>query len=581
MTAVVFYHNRISAKRAVMTPQLQPEETRTQKKATPNHAWIGLAAILMAAAVLRYIGIHWGLPGELHMFSYHPDEFHSLRGVFALMTGDPNPHFFNYGSLYLYLVAFSCLMLSGGQLSLTSFDQLPCMLPEWTMIGRDVTLVAALLTVLAVYALARAIAGHRQGLLAAALCAVFPLHVLHSHYATVDVTQALMTTVALLMAVRIYQAPRQRNYVLAGLAVGLAASVKYNGGLVLLAPLCAHLLLLRQTDRPSAPTRNLWWLLGMAAVAFLLTSPYTVLDWTHAKQDIAYELRHMREGEWPAKEADPNGYWFHAVNLTMTTCGGTFFALLGAWALLRDRQYRSHALILLVFGLLWVAIIGASGVRYGRYALPLVPVIAVLAAAAPLLIWRSRSEVKIAAILMMAALVSVNTYYSGSLSQQLMQPDDRDRALWVIADYVPETSDIGTVWEPWFQGPPLDYVNGGTMLRQNPLWQAFSRQIRAHRTLGLDPQALREAAPYAFIHSNFEVRDALRVGHHHVQEVMEVLSEQYRLVWHNPTRAPLAGMLGWAPPQDWLYPFPELALWVRQQPSVQSDENGTSLHEAN
>jgi hypothetical protein len=62
---------------------------------------------------------------------------------------------------------------------------------------------------------------------------------------------------------------------------------------------------------------------------------------------------------------------------------------------------------------------------------------------------------------------------------------------------------------------------------------------------------------------------------------MEVLSEQYSLVWHNPTRAPLAGMLGWAPPQDWLYPFPELALWVRQQPSVQSDENGTSLHEAN
>jgi hypothetical protein len=40
-----------------------------------------------AAAALRVVGLPWGLPDETHLFSYHPDEFHSLRGALALLLG--------------------------------------------------------------------------------------------------------------------------------------------------------------------------------------------------------------------------------------------------------------------------------------------------------------------------------------------------------------------------------------------------------------------------------------------------------------------------------------------------------------
>lgn len=551
----------------------QPGKVEQGGKPSWRSRWMAPAVIMVVAAGLRYLGIQWGLPNELHLFSYHPDEFHSLRGVFSLIMGDLNPHFFNYGSLYLYLVGFSCLLLSGGQLAVSGFEQLPRLLPTWTLVGREVSLVAAVLTVLAVYALARTIAGHRQGLVAAALCAVFPLHVLHSRYATVDVTQALMTTLALLLAVRIYQDPRRRNYVLAGLAVGLAASAKYNGALVLVGPICAHLLALRQPDGPAPPARCLWWLVVMAAVGFLLTSPYTVMDWANAKHDIIYEIQHMRDGEWPAREADPSGHWFHVVHLTMTTLGATIFALFGAWALLRDRRYRNPTLILVLFAVLWLLMIGSSGVRYGRYVMPIVPVVAVLAAASPLLVWRNKAELKLAAVLAIGALLGANAYHSALLSYEMMQPDDRDRTLWLLAEYVPQTETVGTVWEPWFQGPPLDYVNGGAILRQNRLWQTFSRQVRPHITVGQDADALGDTLPYAVVYSNFEVRDALRIEHGPTLEWMQVLSEEYRLVWYKPTRAPLAGILGWVPPQDWLYPFPELTLWVRRQPQAQTSDS--------
>ncbi len=539
-------------------------DSNSQDTVTGSRAlvWAGLSAILLLAALLRYLGITWGLPNELHLFSYHPDEFHSLRGAISLMSGDFNPHFFNYGSLYLYLVGFCCLLFSGAEASIVASDQLPQLLQVWTLIGREVTITAALLTVVAVYWLARRISDHRLGLIAAVLCSVFPIHVLHSHYATVDVTQVLFITLALLFAVRIYQNPSGFSYVLAGLAVGLAASTKYNGALVIVAPLTAHILGLLREESEGVRSRNLLSLVGMALVAFALTSPYTLLDWPQARQDIAYELQHMRIGEEPARSADPCGYWFHLVTLTITTTGATVLAVLGAWALLRTQRYRGPAIILVVFGVIWLAMIGASGVRYMRYELALVPVLAVLAAASPLLVWRGRAEWKLTAILALAAVIGTSGYYSLQLGRELRETDDRDRILWVVTEYVPQHQTVGTIWEPWFQGPPLDYVNGGTVLRRNPLWQKYSRPVRPLVTLGLDAKALQELAPYAVTYSNFEIRDALRVGQTSPIEFMAALEANYRKIWEGQTRAPLAGCCGWVPPQDWLYPFPALDLWV-------------------
>ena len=60
-----------------------------------------LAAILLFAAFLRFWGLRWGLPYE-----YQSEEYKIVKYALKMGSGDLNPHFFEYPSLYLYFMLF-------------------------------------------------------------------------------------------------------------------------------------------------------------------------------------------------------------------------------------------------------------------------------------------------------------------------------------------------------------------------------------------------------------------------------------------------------------------------------------------
>lgn len=528
--------------------------------------WVAMILILALGAALRYLGMYWGLPGPTHLFSYHPDEFHSLRGALALiLTGDFNPHFFNYGSLYLYLVALAALLADSGAVGSMSAEGLSQLLHDWTIAARNLNVLCALLTVLVAFLIARQLLGRRLGLLAALTLAVLPLHVLHSDYATVDVPQTLFIALCLLFAVKIARHPRTADYLWAGLFAGLAASVKYNGALVIIAPLVSHFAAVREEDRdvPLLAWQPLAMLLLMAA-GFAATSPYTFLDWANAKRDISFELQHMRMGEEPARSADPNGWLFHGLGLTVTTCGATLVALVGIIGLIVKKAWRP-ALGLLVFGAAWLALISLSNVRYGRYEVPLTPVLAVLVAAAPLALYLRRAELRLLAVVLPAAVIGFGLGASLVLALQLREaPDPRDVMLQAALAHVPPGRDVGLAWEPWFNCPPLDRCNGGQALRDNPLWGRFKAPLRPLTITGVDAGQLAAKRPFSYALSNFEIRDALRLNDPGAVAFKNSLRDEYVPAAVLESRAPLAGILGWVPPQDWLYPFPSEALYLRR-----------------
>jgi hypothetical protein len=524
--------------------------------------------VLVLAAVLRVVGLHWGLPDKFHLFSYHPDEFHSLRGALALLlAGDPNPHFFNYGSLYLYLVSIAAALADSSSTGLGSGESVAQLLRDWTLAARYLNVLCALLTVLVVALTGQRLLGGRQGLVAGLAVAVMPLHVMHSHYATVDVPQALFISLALYFAVRLAQQPTWRNYLLAGLMAGLAASVKYNGAVVIVAPLVAHLL----ADRTGTKAVRLYSpaplvMLVMMAGAFALTSPYTFLDWENARRDILYEVSHMRVGEEPARSADPSGALFHALGLTITTAGATLAALWGLGVAL-GRKHARVAAGVVIFGALWAAMISLANVRYGRYEVGLVPVVALLLAAAPLAFRTRRSELRLPGFLLTVLPLALGLLVSGQVVWRLQTlPDPRDDALQQIRRVVPPDRPVGLVWEPWFQSPPLDPCNGGQVLRANPVWRQFSQPVRPLAIIGLSAEELTRQQPLAFVYSNFEIRDHLRTGSAEAQALVSHLRTEYAPLAVAQRPAPLAGFLGWQPPQDWLYAFPELHAYLRVVP---------------
>ena len=535
---------------------------------SPVWAYGAALCVLALATALRLWGIRWGLPDETHLFSYHPDEFHSLRGALALAAGDPNPHFFNYGSLYLYLVAIVCLwhdaVLGGADLlgALLKGETAHAEMAAWVLNARLIVVACAVATVGVAWAAGRRLAGPAGGVIAALLIALLPMHVLHSHYATVDVPQALFIALCLWFTLRLAAEPTRRHYLLAGLAAGLAASVKYNGALVILAPLLAHVLL------PGSGLRPGWGrvagMLGVMALAFAATSPFVLLSWQEAWRDISFELTHMREGEWPIKEVYPNGWLFHLHP-------ALFLAL--AALLLSRGELRRRLLPIVVFGFAWWLMIGAAGVRYERYAMPLEPVAALCAAG----VWAAvRGRFRLPARCLAAAALVVWCLALLLVNVDRLQAittgrPSRDAMLSSVRGKVPEGETLAVLWEPWFNIAPVDYCNGGQVLRANPLFARFKRPVKPLLVTGIDAERIRRERPRAVLVSDFELDERFA-------EVSEGHREVRELLWHSgmyhvAARWPPDGhfdfrlthfwsdVVRWA--SDSRYPIPTLYLFLR------------------
>ena len=490
-------------------------------------AW--LAVVLAVAAALRLWGIKWGLPDETHLFSYHPDEFHSLRAALAMAAGDPNPHFFNYGSLYLYVVGFVCLWhtaLSGNADLLTALakgDSAHAQMAAWTLDARLVVVACGVATVYVVWLIGHRLGGLRGAAWAGGLMAVFALHVLNSHYATVDVPQTLFITLCLYFSLRLMDEPNWRSYLLAGVSAGLAASVKYNGVLVIVAPLVAHFA--RAPVPPNSPDeaagRGGWvWpvvMVGAVGIAFAVTSPYVLLSWPEAWGHIRFEIEHMRLGEWPMRAVHPNGWVFHL--------HPSLLLMAGALALARGDRRR--LLPCALFGAVWFVMIGAAGVRYARYAMALEPLAAIFASSCILSLRRSwRPEVRWAGALAAGLWGSGLLFMCAQRNEVMTSRDVRDEMLATVLRVVPEGETVATIWEPWFNVAPVDYCNGGAALRSMPLFARFKRPVRPLAVMGMDAERIRAARPYAVLVSEFELDNRFR-------DVSQEHSSVYRLLWES------------------------------------------------
>ncbi|MBG0788611.1 MAG: glycosyltransferase family 39 protein, partial [Anaerolineaceae bacterium] len=147
---------------------------------------IALILTLVAGATFRLVGVNWD--ENQHM---HPDErflslvwnvivpVDTLGDYFNTDTSTLNPAnqgygFFVYGTLPLFMVRYL-----GQALGQTGYDLI-------TILGRQVSAIFDVLTILLVFAIGRRLANKWVGLLGAALYAFAVLPIQLSHFATVD-----------------------------------------------------------------------------------------------------------------------------------------------------------------------------------------------------------------------------------------------------------------------------------------------------------------------------------------------------------------------------------------------------------
>jgi hypothetical protein len=349
-----------------------------------------LSAILALAVLLRFWGLRFGLPND----DTRPDEEKIVRPALTMMGGDLNPHLFLYPSLFTYVAAIGCAAtaVAGGLVWSTGFPvefaRHAAVDPSTAItIVRTLSALAGVATVALLYFAVKEWFSERAALAAAAICAVAFLHVRDSHFAVTDVPATFVTMAALWAALRCdTQGLTWQRVALTGLLCGLAASTKYNAGLIALP---AALVI---ATRPAAGARD-WTrttlalaLLGAAALAgFLAGTPYAILDSPTFLHDLR-DQQHIAMGAYHTTILDASRQvlgergWIH--HLTFSLRYGVGVPVLAAAAVgaiwLAAGQSR-RAVVLLSFPVAFYFAMGTSALAYARWMTPVVPFLCLFA----------------------------------------------------------------------------------------------------------------------------------------------------------------------------------------------------------
>ncbi len=337
--------------------------------------WLAPGAILAGALALRLWGIKQGLP-----YAYNSDENdHFARKAIAMFNANGlNPHYFaNPPALTYLLHGIYRVWFGSGAAAQRAFELHPS---EVYLLGRIAVALLGVLAVWLLYLVGRRLFGRTVALLAAALEAVAFLPVFYAHLVLNDAATLAPLTLALLGAAGVLRTGRRRDYVLAGIGLGLGCATKYTAGIVVLPLLSAAAC--RYLEHPEARRRTLTDLTlagGLALASFLVANPYALLDFSAFRGELNHQSQLAGEAQGKLGAGHTGGVRYYLWSLTWGLGWAPALAALGG-VLTIWRKDKRLGWMLVPAPLLFLAFMGLQGRYFGRWLLPIFPIVCLLAA---------------------------------------------------------------------------------------------------------------------------------------------------------------------------------------------------------
>ena len=395
-----------------------------------------LLFFIAVGATLRYWAIDFGLPGK-----YRPDEEYLINPAKRFLSGDLNPRFFFYPSFYMYFlsVVFLCFKSVLG-VTYQTFSSL--MGSSWDsslyFLGRFTSASFGVATIYIVYKYGTLLFNKSVALIAAAFLVVNFCHVRESHFATTDIPLAALTTVALLLLVKLQRRGSILDYCLVGLFVGLAVSTKYSALSLGVPAVVAHFCRAYEKKififKFSEIKRALLALLS-GAVAFIATSPYFILEWDIVQRNFTYQKPFITGG-LPVKNMPFGFEWLfdfalrNALGLPLLFCSVLGMLLCIALFFRKEKQY----LIVLppicyLVALSWVFI--ESKWIFFRYLTIMVPILCIFGAFLTYFIFtrfKPKALFQIISVFLISIVLVGNLKNSFQFTALLAKADNREIA---------------------------------------------------------------------------------------------------------------------------------------------------------
>lgn len=502
----------------------------------PASARRSLIVVLVAAALVRFWGIWFGLPHT----QARPDE--SVVNTIAIhfFSGDLNPRFFDYPTLFMYalavldLVYFAAGRLGGLFLSVPHF--IASWQSNWTpfyLLGRVVVATLGTATVLVVYRLAARLFGSRVGLIAATFLALSFLHARDSHFGVTDVPATFLICASIYALVGAHLDRARQQFFLAGLLAGLATSTKYNAALLVVPMLVSQGIEIadaRRERRPPFADNRCWLFLGPFVIACLWGTPYALLDPAGLLHGFRRVASHLQEGHGLDLGT---GWTYHlAVSLRYAVGWPVLVAGLAGMVVLAWRRPKT-ALLLCSFPVSYYVAAGSGRTVFVRYIIPIVPLLCITAAVAIDVAARYASDVlrlaarrsqhdrapAIAAILATAAILP-STVNLLRFDYLLGRTDNRIIVTNWVRDRVPRGASLyqtdesygrleldaprrKSLFEPWsFDEAQGAFVHNGVPQSTGPDWIVVQRSpLTLYSRVPNAIEAMIRSADYARIRS--------------------------------------------------------------------------------
>ncbi len=406
---------------------------------------LAFGAVLVLAAGLRFWGLGFGLPHT----GARPDEAQIAKTAVDFLGGNLNPGFFNYPTLFMYVVGASYAGYCAAGMAAGRVASLAACAAAWPsawepffLMARVLSALAGTATVWIAYRLGLRLFDGTTGLAAALFLACAFLHVRDSHFGVTDVAMAALAAAAVLATADAHDRPALRRFAGAGALAGLAASTKYNALLLAVLPVVSQLIDGAERRRdPVLRWRIPAFLIAMG-VGFVAGSPYSILDPARFWADASSEAAHLSGGHGILLGS---GWRYHAA---FTLWHGLTWPLLSAavvgivWM---SRTQPRRAALLLAFPVAYYAVAGRGMTVFARYMIPVVPFLCVAAGYAVSRISSfaaGRMDAKLAAIAWTGVLVLPSLSKSVALDRLLARTDSRVLAAEWVAVSVPTGSSV-------------------------------------------------------------------------------------------------------------------------------------------
>ncbi|MBN1312192.1 MAG: glycosyltransferase family 39 protein [Anaerolineae bacterium] len=426
-----------------------------------RHASVILFVVLAIALILRLWSIDFGLP-----YAYHIDERSYVVGALNLGQGEINGYPQQVGLVNVLFGEYAAYFVVGRLIGLFAstqdFARSYYVDPTlFYLLGRLTSAVLGVVSCWTVYLLGAELRNRVTGLVAAMLVAVNFLHVRESHFTTPDVPQALGLTVVLLLCLKALKSGRMRSLYIASFFGGIVIAWKW-ASLPLILPL---IFVACQIDKGLRFQEILqrWVFCGLLTLlGFVVFSPQLLLfpapyiEW--AKRDYIT----ASVGGYGGFLIDTVPGWLFYLNASYIGAGvlglGMSLAglLLWTYRLLWRRDRQAVVFLLLFAG--YFVLMARSQRYFVRYAVPMVPILAL--AAADAFNWlREHLEMgnrwRLSAVLVAIPLIAtVQPMLKAPRANILWsQEDTRTIAKQWIEQNIPDGAKIATDW--MVHGVPL------------------------------------------------------------------------------------------------------------------------------